>query len=557
MNNLKSYILLAAVATGITTSCSDSFLDVESKTETTTDNYYKTESDANRALIGCYDGLRQTNSNPSYGFYMIAETMGAECFGGTGNTDGRGYQVTDRFDQGQSSSDLNLYANEWSNYYAAIFRCNELINNIGSIDFASETAMKTCLGEARTLRAICYFDLVRLFENIPLLRTSTQEKVPQAAPDSVYALIFEDLQYAAQNIPADAYPKAQASSNDGRITRYAAEGLMARAYLFYKGVYGKEPAGCTQQQALQACEEVISSGEFALIPEFKNLWPAASAQPAEVGDATTLLGTYAGDGNAETILAIKFTNTQDYNGNNDSNRWQVMVGMRSITSAPYGKGWGALTVNPEFYKKFGTGDTRRDASIIDIEGEGVSQAASFEAGYKDWREYTGYAIKKYSPLCFIDGTSATKIDGSGGFQEQNHQDYVLLRYADVLLMAAELGSTNAQQYFDQVRERAYTSDGQLSPNYKQVSATQANILQERQLEFAFEGINYYDLLRQGIDVAAQAIAITNYHVISGGSDDYITIDPANIISKRGFCQIPNDEIILTNDQAYLKQNAGW
>lgn len=537
------------------TGCSEGFLDTESKTESITDNFYKTEADANRALIGCYDGLRQTNSNTNYGFYMITETMGAECFGGTGNTDGRGYQAVDRFDKSQSPADLNLYGSEWANYYKVIFRCNEFINHAEEIAWKDETKKATCLGEARTLRAIAYFDLVRLFGNVPLLTVSTADNVPQNAPAEVYAQIFEDLKFAAANIPGDAYPKSDAANNDGRVTKYAAEAFMARAYLYYNGYYGSEPSGCSRAEALAACEDIIASNQFALVSEFKNLWPAASGGVAEVGDAATLLGTYAGDGNCETIFSIKFTSTQDYNGNNDSNRWQVMVGMRSITSAPYGKGWGGVTVNPEFLKAFGTGDTRKKASVIDIEGEGVSSVASFEAGFKDWREYTGYCVKKYSPLCFADGTSAAKMDGSGGFQEQNHQDYVLMRYADVLLMAAELGSANAQDYFDQVRKRAYTSDGVLSANYKQVAVSQASIMAERKLEFAFEGINYFDLLRQGIDYAAQQIAISNYHVLSGGNDDYITIKAENIIATQGLCQIPNDQITLSN--GVLKQNAGW
>lgn len=553
--NTRYFVVGCLLSAALATSCSDSFLDVESKTQTVKDNFYKSDSDANRALIGCYDGLRQTNSNPSYGFYMIAETMGAECFGGTGNTDGRGYQVTDRFDQGQSSSDLNLYANEWTNYYKAIYRCNEFINNFETVELSSEAFKNQCLGEARALRALCYFDLVRLFGNIPFLTVSTKESVPQSDPSVVYTQIFEDLKFAIANIPADAYPKAKASENDGRMTKYAAEAFMARAYLFYTGYYGAEPAGCTKAEALAACQDIIDSNEFSLVAEFKNLWPAASGGVAEVGDAETLLGSYAGDGNSESLFAIKFTSTQDYNGNNDSNRWQVMVGMRSITAAPYGKGWGAVTVNPEFLKAFSIGDTRKVASVIDIQGEGVNKAASFQAGYKDWREYTGYAIKKYSPLCFADGTSATKIDGSGGFQEQNHQDYVLMRYADVLLMAAELGASNAQGYFNQVRERAFTQGGQLSASYKEVKVSQENIMKERRLEFAFEGINYYDLLRQGVEYAAQQIAITNYHVLSGGNDDYITIDPANVIKCKGLCQIPNDEITLSNGT--LQQNAGW
>ena len=265
-----------------------------------------------------------------------------------------------------------------------------------------------------------------------------------------------------------------------------------------------------------------------------------------MGDAKTLLGTYAGDGNSETVLSMKYTNTQDYNGNNDSNRWQVMVGMRSLTAAPYGKGWGCMTVNPQFVNSYEANDKRKEASVIDIVNEGIAEADGFEDSYGDWREYTGYCVKKYSPLCFADGTSAVKIDGSGGFQEQNHQDWVIVRYADVLLMAAELGSANAQQYLDQVRSRAGLAS---------VSATQANILKERKYEFAFEAINYWDLLRQGVDYAAQQIATSGIDVKSGGLDDKVVIAAQNIIAKKGLCQIPQNQITLSN--GVLKQNDGW
>jgi hypothetical protein len=104
------------------TSCSDSFLDVESKTESTTGNFYKTESDAWRALVGCYDGWRQIHSAPGVGFYVASTIMSDETYGATGNGDGRGYQVIDRFDISQSPSDLNIYETDWTDYYAAVYR---------------------------------------------------------------------------------------------------------------------------------------------------------------------------------------------------------------------------------------------------------------------------------------------------------------------------------------------------------------------------------------------------------------------------------------------------
>ena len=121
-----------------------------------------------------------------------------------------------------------------------------------------------------------------------------------------------------------------------------------------------------------------------------------------------------------------------------------------------------------------------------------------------------------------------------------------MRYADVLLMAAELGSAKAQQYLDAVRARAGLAS---------VSATQANIMKERKFEFAFEAINYWDLLRQGVNYAAQQIATSGIDVMSGGNADQVVIAAANIVAKKGLSQIPQNQITLSN--GVLKQNEGW
>jgi hypothetical protein len=247
---------------------------------------------------------------------------------------------------------------------------------------------------------------------------------------------------------------------------------------------------------------------------------------------------YAGEGNREVVFAQKFNNTQDYNGNVDGNRWLVMMGMRNTNWSPYGKGWGAATVNPRLVNEFANSDVRKAASIIDIAAEGIT---GFDL--KDQREYTGYTNKKYTPTSLPDGSSNT--GGSNDFQISQDQDYTVIRFADVLLMAAELGSPNAQDYYDRVRTRA----GLVS---RPVSL--ANILEERKFEFAFEGLRYWDLLRQGLGTAASTIAQTQ-DVLSGTVPDKVIIDEANILKTRGFMQIPNTQITLSNN--VLVQNEGW
>ncbi len=541
-------------------SCSASFLDVSSKTSQTTGNYYKTESDAYRALVGCYDGWQVTTSGEGVGFYLASEMMADECFSGTGVTDARNYAVIDRFDQGQSSSDLNLYETDWSNYYAAVYRCNELLEHEDGIEWTSDENHGTYIGECRAIRALCYFDMVRLWENIPLLTTATKDNVPQADPDDVYALIIDDLKYAAENIPENKYPKSDAANNDGHITPYAAKALLARVYLFYTGYYGHEPDGLTQAEALQGLEDIIASGQYSLVENYADLWPAASVTWTRDSDGNwTSESTYAGRGNSETVLAQKFNYTSDYNGNSDGNSFQVMIAPRSMICVPYGQGWGACSVNPKLYNNYLGDDARRDASIINYTSEGLTSSDGFAASYADTREYTGYGIKKYAPLAIYeqdsDGSWSAVNEvmgsaiGASEFQISPYQDFIVVRYADVLLMAAELGSASAQDYLNQVRDRAFGGD-----TSRRVDATAENILSERMLEFAFEGQRYWDLLRQGLTVAANEIAETRT-LKSGGEDDVVEITADHITATKGFCQIPNNQIVLSN--YVLVQNEGW
>lgn len=553
MKNIRTKIsatlvALAGLALG---SCSENFLDVSSKTEPNSQNYYKTESQALRALYGCYDGWRQISSNPgAYSFLMASSIMSDECYGGAGVGDGYGAQLVDRFDKTVAPSEMNVFEQEWKVYYAGVFRCNTLITSEEGIEWENEGNHARIMAECRALRAIMYFDMVRLWGNIPLFTEPSSENREQADPEDVYALIFDDLKYAMDNLGAS---ENLGVDNFGKITRYAAEAIFARAYLFYSGYYGADPVysdgtAISRQDALAAVEDIISQGKYQLVPEFKNLWPAASLVP--VKDA---LGwdpeesTYAGDANSEVILAQTFTPTQDYNGNNDANRWLVNLGMRNINSTPYGKGWGIGTLTPGYFRQFfDARDARRTASAIDLASEGVTANADYNSGYKDWREYTGLNFKKYTPLVFGNGQPATNPDGTADFMVNNAQPWVIVRYADVLLMAAELGSPKANDYLDMIRSRA---------GLPHVEANKQNILDERARELAYEGIRYWDLLRQGVEVMADAVVRSGGTVQNGGKNAEVVYDRAKIVATKGLSQIPANQISLSH--GVLKQNAGW
>ena len=560
---LLNIFTIGALAAGMTlTSCAGSFLDVESKTESNTDNFYKTQNDAWLALVGCYNGWAQIGTNGSIPIYIASTVMSDECYGASGNGDGFGYQVVDQFDQSMSPGDQNLYEADWKRYYEGIYRCNTLLSYDQQINWTDPATRGLYLGECRALRAILYLDLVRMFGNIPFFLEPSTDNREQANPDEVYAWILEDLRYAVNNIPSDAN---HAATDFGRITKQTAEGMLARAYMYYTGYYGKEPGwtaeegtvgNITKAEALQGLEEAINSGYYSLVPDFKNLWPAASlvAVPGPTCGWDPELSTYAGDANNETMLAMTFT-PGNYNGGSWGNRWQVLIGLRNMWQSPIGRGWGIATVCPAYLNKFAANDPRRSASVIDFYTEGLTSNPSYNASVKDWREFTGYCIKKYSPYCFNNTESGgyqngATADGTADFQIGNTQPWIFLRYADVLLMAAELGSPNAQSYVDQVRARA---------GLESIAATKENILEERARELAFEGIRYWDLLRQrnGGQVTAlvDALMAVQGMTQSGGIDDYVSYDASKILATDGLCQIPYNQITLSN--GVLKQNPGW
>jgi starch-binding outer membrane protein, SusD/RagB family len=532
MKTHKLYILaLTLLSLG---SCQKDFLDSEPITKGTEQNFYRTKADAARALVGCYDGL-QTVWAAGIALPVAAEIMSDNAFGGTGNSDGFGYQMIDEFDKQRSPADVTVFGSNWSGYYKAVYRCNVLLSKISQINWeGDEAARKAAESEARFLRAYLYFDMVRLWGNIPLLTTPSAENVPQSNADEVYKQIAEDLKFAADNLPETAYSSEWAKTNGGRITKWAAEALIGRVFLYYTGYYGKtDLAGViSKAQAVAYLENVITKSGHGLLTDYTTLWPAASVEK------------YAGEDNKETVFAIKYTYTSNYNGNTDGNHWMVMTGMREQSSYPYGNGWGGATVNAKLWNSFSNTDTRRNASIISIADEGIN----FSNKPKQ-REYTGYYNKKYSPMINKNGTSMVELyTTSGNFMISQYQDYVSIRYSDVLLMAAELGSANAQEYFNMVRQRAYGN------NYSEIAATKENILKERRLEFVGEGLRFWDLLRQGVNAAAAAIAET-VTLENGGVATPKTISATKIIETKGLQQIPTDQINLSNN--VLKQNQGW
>ena len=528
---MKKYrIIIVAVVAIITFNSCKKILTTELTDAVQTNvTYYKTPSDAYTALAGCYNGLNLIYNSDAIPAEL--EVFSDNSFGGTGAFDGYGWEMIDEFDKAVSPSDVSFHSWGWKSYYQAIYRCNVLLQNIDNVEWGDSSALRRkYTAEAKFIRAYCYLDMVRLWEKVPLVITPTSDNVPQADPEETFTQIMSDLRYASDSLPSDNYK----SVPSGRVTKWAAESLLARAYLFYSGFYGKATiAGETEATALAAVEDVIAHSGHALVSDFNTLWPAAS---------TAKNVAYAGEENPEVVFAIKYSSTDNWSGDATGNRWMVMEGIRSQSIYPYQAGWGGCTVDPKLWNAYASTDTRRFATILSVADENLAYNKS-----SDCREYTGYFLKKYAMLCDQSGTSIVS-----NFQTGQYQDYFVIRYSDVLLMAAELGSPNAVSYYNQVHQRA---DPSTAPA---ISVSKADILAERRLEFAGEGLRYWDLLRQGIDVAAATIAAnTTTSNFSDGTANPPTASQlqANITATRGFQQIPGDQITLSS--GVLEQNAGW
>ena len=561
-SNMNKYILamgVLALSAAAFTSCDD-FFETSSKVTLNTETAYSNLESAEMALVGCYDGWQRTVSAEGVGMYLVAEFASEQAFAGLGLSDAKNNNVIDQFDLGIAPSYNDLFNTDWINYYKAIFRCNQLIAREDNIDWGGDTgAQGRVIGEARTLRGILYFDLVRLFGDVPLLTAPSEENIPRSPAKDVYQLIFDDFKYGAEHIPADAYPLLNRNTNDGRITKYAAEALMARAYLYYTGDYGEEHPACTKAEAVAAINDVVDYGGYELESSYADFWMPACTTDASSGDTYAWKTTYAGkwyDGSTwqagqgnlskEIVLNLKMNSTSDYNGNGDGNTFSVYLGPRNrcATGVCIASGWGGCSVTPAFVEQYSK-DPRFSACVWSC------SEAGFDADIADSYEYTGYYTRKYAPMCFADGTRQ-EVGFELGEKHMNityYQDYTIMRYADVLLMHSELNGNN--RGLNLVHQRVYPGES--------LPYSIENIRNERAIELAFEGVHYWDLMRYEKDgaYAARAIAAAQNgaKVMIGGNEATTSFSESNFTAKKGLMQIPSTQITLSGNK--LVQNPGW
>lgn len=559
----KIYLFLATWL--LVAGCSQTFLDTQDLTKKNSDNYPATPKEANEALTGVY------NIIPSMGginnILLISNIMSDDCLGGGGQND-RDPQAMEYF----RVKIPNEYSVPWAQNYKGIFRANSLLNSVKKVTWKGSAERQRIFGEASFLRAYFYFDLARLFGPVPLVTSPAPANNPKATAEELYGQIALDLKNAIDSLPATPITTSWRTSNMGRVTKYAAEGYMARVFLFYTGYYQQTTlplAGggtITKEQVIGWIDDVADNSGCTLIPEYRNMWPYAINEATSYGYVSKYHLNWVTDlGNTESIFEIPYCGLTmaDWGSKNYyNNTVNLMSGHRDATAKlPFGHGWGFGPVNPNFAHSWPDADTvRKTGSIWDQDAE-KSYTSTYDFGADmQWHE-TKYMQKKYIPINITTSAGvvnyAVKLYGSiNDIQLDNTQNIVLLRLADVLLMGAELGGSRAQAYMDRVRTRSKLSS---------VPVTLDNIKNERRWELAFEGLRYFDLLRwygpeAGVIIKQNETGATIYNMAAqtsiNASDNgvFANIDQ-RVRDTGGFLMIPDDQIKLSI--GILVQNDGW
>lgn len=562
---LLKIVLSACFSILLLSNCSDKFLDiypVDRKTEAT---FFKTQEEVYQTLVGCYQGMnRWLNNGGNWVYPIVSDIMSDDAAGGAGKSDYLLPQALDRFDPGIAPAEANIYSAMWADAFTTINRCNTFLKKIDEFpwDDNSAYAMGKYMskaaseGEVRFIRAYIYFCSMQMWGHLPLITETTEDAglEAQSDPKLIYELIVNDLKKAIgllqPSFPGDA---------SGRVTKYAAEGLLARVYLFYTGYYGKTQAELprvnkgelltymnaviTESEVKGYLNDIIQNADHDLVDDYISLWPAGAAA-AGIG--------YAGEYNKEVIFAIKHGYV-----NGTSMNWVSDMGARGYIMPPYGRGWGFDIGNKYLWDSWDPNDPRRDASLMNVNEEhnlfnDTDPYDDAEAG-RDVREYQSLFLKKYLRETDDNGNEVYGSYVGNPSSMSSYTDYIVIRYADVLLMAAELG-IDAQANFDKVYHRAYGSSAPAK------AATLENIMEERHREFVGEAIRYWDLLRMGLEHAADAIKIdapgipvVNGALIYGSTN--IVIKREQVMATYGLSQIPEQQISLSDGK--LVQNEGW
>ncbi len=453
MKNIYQWSLVLLF--GTLTAC-DSLLDIDPEFTQDAENFFNTEEDFDRAIIGVYDMMQ-----PAYLNMWIGEIASDNAIaGGESVNDSRGLHEIENMTHGGVNQELRAVMRV---NYTGIARANYIFENQDKVDFEGKDLI---LAEAKFLRAYFYFNLVNYFGDMPLIvdrRISINEisAAPRTPKAEVYQQIESDLRDAIEVLPWTV-------DQTGRLTKGAAMALLGKA-LLYQQKY---------QDAATVLGELIDTNEagYALFEDYESLFLVQNEHVAEDVFTIQFSGLQGGDYGCLVCL----------NGN-------AAVGFQSIrqyTGPVYADGNSYNLPTEDLYQAFEDGDIRRDASVLDLEAFIAAQPNPDEITYAvGGGGHTGYYNNKY--IKRLDELGLPDNDLTSPL------NYRAIRWADVLLMAAEAfqrsgNDERARTELNKVRSRAgmpaiTTSD----------DALYLDILQERRLELSGEGLRFFDLVRTG------------------------------------------------------------
>ncbi len=413
-------------------SCKKSFIeDVKSPTNISLDGYYTSQLNFQAALTGIYGHLRGVYD----GYFRMAEIPSdntlstATVAADTGPLDQMTWLSTDAAIQIQ-----------WQNNYSNISYCNNFIDQLQNFTGMDSALRVRWLGEAKFIRAMDYFNLVRFYGDVPLVlkkitesEAYTYSRTPAA---DVYTQIIKDLSDAQAVLPA----KYTAATDLGRITSGAAKTMLAKVYLTLS----------RYNEAIPLLRDVINSGTYGLLTSYADVFSVTN------------------ESNKEIIFSIQYARGTSKEGSNFCQYFLPSQSGADLLSSVQAKGLNQGTKN--LFNAFETGDNRK-ATCIQIYTVGSN---------------TTYYTRKY-----IDQPPAAN---------EGENNWIVLRYADAVLMYAEAlnetaDTTNALTYLNQIRSRA----GLTGKSNLTQAALRIQIDKDRRVELCFEGHRWFDLIRKGPD----------------------------------------------------------
>ncbi|WP_010520983.1 RagB/SusD family nutrient uptake outer membrane protein [Aquimarina agarivorans] len=465
-----SFLLVIIAALGFIISCSEEFYENELRGAEVADNFYRTDDEALQGVLAAYMTL-----GSSYAFiwetpWTYRSLMGDEmAAGGLARGSIAQYEIINEYNFDANNDHSSKI---FSNMYNGINRTNVVLDNM-VVDTPGKAIVS---GEAKFLRAANYFDLVTLFgEKIPLVTKILSTEEFQQSPAEVGAIwsqIEKDLTEAIAALPLKSafVPAMKFRANKG-----AAQALLGKAYLYQQ----KYDLAATQFEA------VINSGQFNLISDYSRLWRKEQEFGAESlfelsytdAKGNNLGGYNWGESkfNTDNVLMLQF-----------APRIENFDNMGTIGQEPgFGAGYPLSTI---FDAATEAGDDIRRKAVM-TEEEFLGDGVTFKVPRENIYGYFGLIRTKLAQ--FLDEAQGPIITLNNG------TNWRYLRYADVLLMAAEAqvlkngpDFSKAQGYINQVRSRVELDDiTTAGPELMEV------IIKERQLELSFEGARFPDLIR--------------------------------------------------------------